>query len=376
MGSKRWVRWLAALGFPALMALVFTSQSYVAWMNRAPQMRFAPVLVSSLLDWYIMALFVPLVIWLIRRFPPEGPRWWAGVLVHLPGLVVFVLLDQLFFLLADAVVGPLLGPGYGFAERYAASYKLSDASIPTVLPHLIQNSFYYAFLVYALMVGIAGALELYRRYRDRELQAVQLEERLARTRLQVLTMQLHPHFLFNTLNTISALMQRDVPAADRVVSRLGGLLRRSLHRPEIQMVPLVEELETVRMYLDIEQTRFADRLEVRIQADPEIMEVPIPSLILLPLAENAITHGIARMIGPGQIDLSVHALDGRLQIVLRNDGPVLPTGGLQPAEGLGLRNTRLRLEQLCGPAARLEFAWEPRGGARVSLDIPCAPARD
>jgi hypothetical protein len=370
MGSKRWMGWLAALGFPALMALVFTSQSYVAWLNRQPETNFTPILVSSLLDWYIIALLIPLVVWLIRRFPPEGARWWLGVLVHLPGLVVFVLLDQFLYLLADAAVGRLLGPGYCFAERYAASYKLADASIPTVLPHLIQQSFYYAFLIYGLMVGVAGMLEMYRRYRDRELRAAQLEERLARTRLQVLTMQLHPHFLFNTLNTISALMQRDVPAADRVVSRLGGLLRKSLHRPEIQMLPLGEELETVRMYLDIEQTRFADRLEVRIQADPEFLNVPIPSLILLPLAENAVTHGIARLTRPGKIDLEAQLAGERLRIVLRNDGPVLPTGGLQPAEGLGLRNTRLRLEQLCGPTARLEFAWLPEGGARVTLDIP------
>jgi two-component system, LytTR family, sensor kinase len=230
MGSNRWVRWLAALGFPALMALVFTSQSYVAWMNREPEMRFAPVLVSSLLDWYIMALFVPMVVWLIRRYPPEGRRWWLGVLVHLPGLAVFVLFDQVLFLVADAFVARIISPEFSFAMRFAASYKLADESIPVVLPQLIRHSFFYALMVYALMVSIAGMLELYRRYRDRELRAVQLEERLARTRLQVLTMQLHPHFLFNTLNTISALMQRDVPAADRVVSRLGGLLRKSLHR--------------------------------------------------------------------------------------------------------------------------------------------------
>jgi sensor histidine kinase YesM len=375
MGLKRWAGWLAILGFPAMMALVFTSQSYVTWMNREPNLIFAPVLVSSLLDWYIMALFVPMVVWLIRRFPPEGRRWWLGVLVHLPGFAVFFLLDQLFYLSADAVAGRLLGPEFSFAVRYAASYKMAGASIPTVLPHLIQQSFFYGTMVYALMVAIASTLEMYRRYRDRELQAVQLEERLARTRLQVLTMQLHPHFLFNTLNTISALMQRDVPAADRVVSRLGGLLRKSLHRPEIQMVPLGEELGTVRLYLDIEQTRFADRLEVQIQTDPEALEVMIPSLILLPLAENAITHGIARLTRTGRIELEARLAPGRLRIVLRNDGPVLPTGGLSPAEGLGLRNTRLRLTQLCGPTATLDFAWEPGGGARVTLDLPKDSAR-
>jgi two-component system, LytTR family, sensor kinase len=141
------------------------------------------------------------------------------------------------------------------------------------------------------------------------------------------------------------------------------------------MVTLGEELETVRMYLDIEQTRFADRLEVRIQADPEALEASIPCLILLPLAENAVTHGIARLTRPGRIELDARPAGGRLQIVLRNDGPVLPTGGLLPAEGLGLRNTRLRLEQLCGPTARLDFAWAAEGGARVTLDMPREFAR-
>ena len=156
MGSKRWMRWLAALGLPALMALVFTSQSYVVWLNREPEMAFTPVLVSSLLDWYIMALFVPLVVWLIRRFPPEGPRWWLGVLVHLPGVAIFVLLDQFLYLLADAVVGRLLGPSFSFAERYAASYKLAGASILTVLPHPIQHSFYCEFSNCGLRISDCG----------------------------------------------------------------------------------------------------------------------------------------------------------------------------------------------------------------------------
>jgi LytS/YehU family sensor histidine kinase len=203
--------------------------------------------------------------------------------------------------------------------------------------------------------------------RIRELTASRLESKLATAQLEVLRMQLQPHFLFNTLHAISALMYRNVEGADRMVARLSDFLRLSLDTAGMQEVPLKREMEFLDKYLDIEQVRFGDRLQVSRAIDPETLDRLVPNLVLQPLVENAVRHGIAPRASGGRIDISASMRQGRLIVEVLDDG----LSAADPIrEGLGLSNTRARLEQLYGSDARLELGSAAEGGFRVRLTIP------
>ena len=206
------------------------------------------------------------------------------------------------------------------------------------------------------------------------LRAARLEARLAEAELEALRARLHPHFLFNTLHAISTLMHRDVEAADRMLADLSDLLRLSLGTHTGQAVPLQQELDVLEHYLKIEQTRFQDRLTVQMTIDPATLDAQVPSLILQPLVENAIRHGIAPRAGAGRVEILARCDHRRLHLEVRDDGCGLPPAEHgRPQEGPGLANTRARLRQLYGAAQRFELAPAPGGGAVASLEIPFLP---
>jgi two-component system, LytTR family, sensor kinase len=231
-------------------------------------------------------------------------------------------------------------------------------------------------------VAIAHVWMYYERVRDREVRASQLEGQLARTQLEMLKLQLQPHFLFNTLNAISALMHQNVYSAQDMLSRLSDLLRVSLDNVAVQEVPLKSEIEFVRNYLHIEQVRFQDRLTVTMDIDPETLDTMVPNMLLQPLVENSIRHGIARSSGPGTIRIESKHVVGAIRITIQDNGPGLPSvlkngngngngnGHGRTKGGLGLANTRARLQQLYGDAHRLEVVNAPGGGALVTLTVP------
>jgi LytS/YehU family sensor histidine kinase len=190
---------------------------------------------------------------------------------------------------------------------------------------------------------------------------------LAQAELQNLKMQLHPHFLFNTLHAISVLMQEDVTAANRMLVRLSELLRLTLENAGTQETALRQELEFLRLYLEIEQTRFQDRLAVKIEVDPAALDARVPSLILQPLVENALRHGIARNPGAGVIEIRAHRESELLRLEVRDNGPGLRA---EVEEGVGLSNTRARLAQLYGGAARFEINNAADGGALATALLP------
>ncbi|HEV2129507.1 MAG TPA: histidine kinase, partial [Longimicrobiaceae bacterium] len=200
------------------------------------------------------------------------------------------------------------------------------------------------------------------------------EGQLTRAQLDVLKMQLHPHFLFNTLNAISALMHRDVPAADRMLARLGDLLRLSLEKAGTQEVTLRDELEFLEPYLEIEQTRFGDRLKVEWTIDSEALDAMVPHLILQPLVENSIRHGIAPRAAPGRIEISAQRSNGSLQLEVRDNGRGLNQGDQMRSTGVGLSNTRARLAQLYDGSHSFEVGGAPEGGVVVAMEIPFRPA--
>jgi signal transduction histidine kinase len=316
-----------------------------------PWQRLLPVFIG----WQIWGVLTPFVLWVSRRFPLDRGVRLPSVFVHLGAAAACALVD----LVAYSGVRSLVLQAVGRQESFPDLMRL----------HLLQGGAAFDLLLYAAIAAGGHAFEYYRRYRDREVETSQLEARLIEAQLQVLKMQLHPHFLFNTLNSISSLMHRDVEAADRMIALLSDLLRMSLQSSAQQVVPLEQELAFLERYLEIETTRFPDRLRVGYAIEPAAREALVPNLLLQPLVENAIRHGIALRSAPGRVEVRAGVAGGRLRLEVQDDGPGMP--GSKPArEGIGLSNTRVRLAQLYGEDHTLEVRNAPRGGLLVRIVIP------
>jgi LytS/YehU family sensor histidine kinase len=230
---------------------------------------------------------------------------------------------------------------------------------------------------YFFLVGLGHAVEYWREAQDRAVNAERLQRQLAEAQLEALQRQLQPHFLFNTLHTISGLMHNDVPRADLMIDRLSDLLRMSL-RTNAQQVTVKEELELLQKYLEIEQTRFRDRLTVKIDVKADTLDAYVPHFLLQPLAENAVRHGVAPRARPGRIAIGAFRNGDRLTIEIADSGDGLPPDKLAAINhGVGLSNTRARLQHLYGDEHAFVFANVP-DGFKVSVTIPfraAAPAR-
>ncbi len=347
-----WKRWLLALAFWTALGLFFASQTGLAYLYQQGWAPWGFLIRLALGEWYIWALLSPGVWWLARRFPMERGRVRRALAVHIPAAFAFTIAK---IVIEEQVVWRLLQmPG-----------RLNPAS-----------KFHLAFLTYWAIVGVNHGIRYYRGFRERELRASQLEARLAEARLEALRAQLQPHFLFNTLHAISALMHRDVEAAEAMLARLSDLLRLTLDSAGQQEVPLKRELEFLERYLEIERTRFADRLTVEMRVAPEALDAAVPTLILQPLAENAVRHGIAPRAGPGRLQIRAELTDHALRIEIEDDGPGLPRpDASRPRdlrEGLGISNTRARLAQLYGSAHRFELlpAKQDGSGTLARLVLP------
>jgi LytS/YehU family sensor histidine kinase len=221
------------------------------------------------------------------------------------------------------------------------------------------------------VLGIRYAVNYYQMYRERELQAAQLQNQLAQARLQVLKTQLHPHFLFNTLNNISELVYQDPEAAEQMIASLSDLLRIALDKLDVQEVPLQQELEFLQKYLEIEQMRFHDRLQVKMAIDNDTLEARVPNMILQPLVENAIKHGIAPLAAGGTIEIGAARQNGHLNLRVKDNGAGVPFGDTTNlTEGVGLSNTRARLQHLYGTQHDFQLIPQQKGGLLLNLQIP------
>jgi two-component system, LytTR family, sensor kinase len=297
--------------------------------------------------WYLWALFTPSIIWLSQHFRFERQGLWRAFVVHLPSVVLFSLTHIL----------AMSGVQWWFARTDGRSFAWwAEAQKSALL------NFDWEMMTYWTIVGLSHAVLYYRESRDRALRTSQLETRLVEAQLKTLQQQLQPHFLFNTLHAISALMHRDVEAADRTLMRLSDLLRLTLENIGQQEIPLQSELDFLSKYLQIEQTRFADRLVVRFDVQPESLDTLVPNLILQPLVENAIKHGVARKSGPGHIDISAHHEGDKLRMEVRDDGVGLSEDALTALQkGIGVSTTRARLQHLFGADYRFEFHRQAAG---------------
>jgi two-component system LytT family sensor kinase len=326
-----------------VIACLFTGQVWLDYAYARVPVSGGRALAVSAIDWYLWAALTPLVWWLGRRFPLRRGALARAFAVHVPAsLVIAAVKIPAGEVLAAVVAGVVRSP--------ASFLKL-----------------YVTLAVYWIILGIGIALTQARELRAREMAASRLETELARAQLDVLRMRIQPHFLFNTLNGISALMRENVEAADLMLTRLSDLLRLALDRADAQEVTLREELEFVRKYLEIQDVRFGDRLAVRYDVDTDTLSLAVPSLSLQPLAENAIRHGVERKPGPSTVTIRAGVASATLVIEVRDDGP-----GPPPAvrAGTGLEATRQRLQHLHGAAASLVLESGERGGAVARLTMP------
>ncbi len=352
--QKRWSRYLLGFCFWTLLGLSFASQFYISSAKAGLEVSWRQAVNYALADWYVFALLSIPVIHLARRFRLEGSRWGRSLATHALASVLF----SLAYMIVRAWVG--------LWQSHAAS---QEVAFQDVFKPLLVKTWHFNLLIYWVIVAVSHAFDYYRRYRERELRTSELEKRLAQAKLQALQMQLNPHFLFNTLHSISSLMHKDVEAADRMIARLSDLLRAALAGAETQEVSLEQELELLKLYLSIEQIRFGNRLSVKMNIAPDTLEAQVPNLILQPLVENAIRHGIEPRARPGCIELSAQRRDSTLALVVSDNGGGLGGNGTIK-EGVGLSNTRARLRELYGTAQHFELRRGDAGGVRVELTIP------
>jgi two-component sensor histidine kinase len=332
-----------------MIGLFFGTQAII-YAAYSPNQRWQPPMLSALADWYIWGLFAPLILALGRRFPLTR----GHVSRSIPILAV----------------ASLLVTGLKIITRAAAGQIISG--LPTMpLRGMLLSQLHLNLATFWVILGIGAAFRYYREFRQRELIASQLEARLAEARLEVLRTQLQPHFLFNTLHTISAFVQEgDVATADRMIARLSELLRLSIDGGQAQEVPLRQEMEFLQRYLDLQQLRFQERLRVRLDIADETLDARIPSLVLQPLVENAIRHGIGPRLDGGTITVRARRAGNELRVDVEDDGVGLAQPTDRAGTGVGLANTRARLAHLYGERQRFSVESPTGGGVRIAIAIP------
>ena len=353
---------LALFAVATGLGLSSTIQSF--WLQQLggepplPHLAFR-ALTLNLMYWYVPALVAPTIMALAQRYQLGRVRWHAQAAIHTTGALVYSVVHTAAMLATKALL------------MFAFSLPLATSMgwwAEARMHYLTQLD--WLLMTYFCLVGLAHALAYWRESETQALAAARLETRLVEAQLQALQRQLHPHFLFNTLNTISGLMRTNVNAADVMIDRLGDLLRMTLDRSGPQEVPLKQELDVLQKYLEIEQTRFGSRLVVAMHIAPETLDAQVPNLLLQPLVENAIRHGVARYARAGWIAIHAARDSSRLTIEIRDSGNGLPPDRLMALnQGVGLGNTRARLEHLYPSAHRFTFSNLGEGFS-VTVSIP------
>jgi two-component system, LytTR family, sensor kinase len=319
----------------------------------------AQLMALNTVYWYVPALLAPIVIGTTRRYRLGRTPWPIALGVHVAGALLYSVIHTTAMLGVRALL-------------FENGGRAAAGSIPwsTYVQRQYITQLDWLLATYFFLVGLGHAIEYWTEARERAVSAERLQTRLAEAQLDALQRQLQPHFLFNTLHTISSLMRSDVESADLMIDRLSDLLRTSL-RSKAQEVPVKQEIEILQSYVAIEQTRFRDRLTVSIDVASEVLDALVPQLLLQPLVENAVRHGIAPRARSGRIDIRVFRRGDDLQMDVRDSGDGAPPERLVALNhGVGLGNTRARLAHLYGERHRFIFANAPGGGFQVSVSIP------
>jgi len=363
MLQRHRILWLSIAAGWMLIALSFTlnyfffARHYVEIFSEPPTL--VQMLVWEIPYWILWAAMAPIVFRLTRRFPLERDRWLANALVHVAAGLTLAIAHRVVYL-------PICWLLY--VDAYRDSPTLLDLYRSDLLFNLPTG-----LMSYGTFLLVSNVMDYYERYQAGRLREAELETQLAQAQLQALKMQLHPHFLFNTLNSISALQLTDAEAANRMTARLGDFLRMTLDNAGAQEVTLRQEMEFLRCYLEIERIRFQDRMQVTMEIEAEALDVRVPNLILQPIVENAIKYAVLLQSGSGHIQVRAARVNGCLRMQVEDDGVglQLPREGNRATRGgVGLTNTQARLKQLYGGDHRFELANAPGGGLLVTLEIP------
>jgi signal transduction histidine kinase len=365
VSRRNYIIWAVAFAGWMLIGLSFSVNDYLfvdslrKYYNASPNLR--SLLLWDLAYWPTWALLAPLIFWLARRFPLGRSNWPRNLMLHIAvGLLLIVPQRAIYLTIA-----------WGFQN-------LAGEPIPLL-------SLYREFLPYNLPTGLMSYFVIllggflwnfYNEYQQERLRSTRLRAELHQAQLQALKMQLQPHFLFNTFNSISAMLHEDPNAADEMLAQLGDFLRVTLENSGGEMVTLEVELDFLRRYLAIEQVRLQDRLCVDYDIDDRALDWLVPNLVLQPIIENVIKHGVGASYGPVRVSVSAQIESGRLRLAVSDDGPGLSTNGERSAEGFGLNNTRARLRSAFEDDFHLDLSPAAGGGTAAVMDLPNLAADD
>jgi two-component system, LytTR family, sensor kinase len=352
------LRWVFAAATPLVLFSTLQGYRLTTLSLRVPMdIEVGKLFLLNAAYWYVPALLTPTIFRLAYRFRLDGPHWLRALALHALLAISFSVVHW------GGMISTRL-------TLYESGNKHPQVAWTSFLQRLYLQNLDWTLMVYSAILGLSYALAYYRESQARALKEAQLETKLVEARLRTLEAELHPHFLFNTLHAISSLVHTNPDSADRMISRLSDLLRITFDRSGSTRVSLQEELEFLQKYLEIEQTRFQDRLTVRFDIEPETLDAEVPRLILQPLVENAIKHGVSPQAGPGLVQIVARRKGDVLWLEVSDDGVGLSAGArARLTSGVGLSNTRDRLQFMYGPAHRIEFSDE-RKGLAVQIQIP------
>lgn len=353
-------KWAAIVAVWAMLGVIYAGPIYFEVRSEGMEHAAWRVFSWGILTWLAWAPLTPAIVWLARMYSLVEDAWKRNLLIHLPA---FLFISALHTAAATAItlsVKPFDNMGsspFTFWPRFLSRLK---------------GSFGSDLLVYGAVIGICYALDYYRKYREREFLTSRLEAQLAQAQLDSLRMQLHPHFLFNTLNSIVGLVRDNKnSAAVSMLVGLSDLLRHALEHSSQHEVELREELNFIKLYLKIQEMRFSDRLHIEFDIDPATTKALVPNLILQPLTENALRHGIGRSAESGVVGISSAITDGHLRLTVYDNGAGLPDDWqMKGSTGIGLANTAARLQQLYDDNHQFDIRNRDGGGVEVVILIP------
>ncbi len=353
---------LGALVIWLLVCLADSVWYYFTALTKGPPPPWSWILAANVPYWIFAAFLTPGVVWVARVAGFRRGQRWRDLLIHLVALIAFAIVHVALYLLVR-----------GLQQGKPINTEFLTFGVRKYLSSTLDKE----ILLYLVIIGAVYAYDYYQRYRERarvaadlELERAQLKASLSEAQLEALKMQMQPHFLFNALHAISTLIMRgDAKGANQMLLHLSHFLRMTLDTSDAPLVPLAIELEFLDAYLRIQKVRFGDRLRVDVQIAHEVRAAAVPNLILQPLVENAIRHGIAADPGSGTVTITARRESDRLSLTVQDTGPGLPPEGSE-SEGVGLRNTRARLRQLYPDAHEFSLRDAPAGGTLATLTIP------
>jgi signal transduction histidine kinase len=361
--SPRWL-WIAILW--GGMGLFDATQTVVSMRSQGMHHAWTQLFVTILFSWLPWALATPVVMYLGRRFPPVTLRPVSSWLIHIAAAAIINLLSAAWRALMEVAMNPWANPA-------------GPGSFTSLWSQTFNNGLLATIIFYASILAIAYVLESRERIAHQQAETARLNEQLSRAQLDALRHQIEPHFLFNALNTVAALVreQRNDDAVN-MIAGLSDLLRHVLQDFRKQQVPLREELELLDKYLAIQKVRFCDRLHIDADIPDELLQAQVPSLILQPIVENALKHGIAKRAQGGVVRIAASRLNGHLLLSVYNDGPQLSADWKIDAAGVGLSNLVTRLRGLYGEKFEFSLTSPDSHGVQASVSVPyvALPGKD